>query len=455
MKGGTVISIFELFSIGIGPSSSHTVGPMRAANHFIKQLANQSFHRIIVELYGSLALTGQGHGTDRAVLLGLEGHEPETVEPQFVYHRSLKIKQAQEICINNQPIRFDYQHDMLFYKQKHLPYHSNAMCFSVLDHHNHVLLREVYYSIGGGFIISESELQSPSILHQKTELPYYYETAKKLLEYCELHDYSIADVVLENEKHWLSEKEVKDKLDKIWQVMNSAIENGCLGKGLLPGDLKVRRRAPIHYRALTESHKNYPQKELNWLNVYAMAVNEENAAGHRIVTAPTNGAAGIIPAVLKYYLTFYPDAKSEDVYTYLLTAGGIAVLYKKQASISGAEVGCQGEVGVACSMAAGALAAVLGGTVEQVENAAEIGMEHHLGLTCDPILGLVQVPCIERNAMAATHAVSAAHLAIIEDGTHLVSLDQVIQTMKQTGEDMHRKYKETAEGGLAVSVPVC
>lgn len=453
-----MISIFELFSIGIGPSSSHTVGPMCAANDFVNRIHKMSkmLNKIEVELYGSLALTGKGHGTDRAIIVGLEGYQPSTVEPQFVYQRMNQILHERKIVINSKEIDFDYSQDFIFKYMETLEHHSNGMRFTAFDGMQEVLYQETYYSIGGGFIISDTELRSPKIIQEKKQLPYYYETAKKLLEYCETHNCSIADLVFENEKHWASEAQIRQQLDQIWQVMDDSIEKGCQGKGLLPGDLKVRRRAPMHYNALTtKTDCDIAKKDFNWLNVYAMAVNEENAAGHRIVTAPTNGAAGIVPAVLKYYLNFYPHAKPEDVHTFLLTAGGIAVLYKKQASISGAEVGCQGEVGVACSMAAGALAAVLGGSVRQVENAAEIGMEHHLGLTCDPVLGLVQVPCIERNAMASIHAVNAAHIAILEDGEHLVSLDQVIQTMKQTGADMNAKYKETAMGGLAVSVPVC
>ncbi|MGE4349621.1 MAG: L-serine ammonia-lyase [Candidatus Berkiella sp.] len=452
-----MISIFELFSIGVGPSSSHTVGPMRAANDFVAQLPNGAIKRLEVELYGSLALTGKGHGTDRAIIVGLEGYQPDTVDPAFVYQRMNRLIQEKTLMIQNQIIDFEYQEHFIFKYTENLPYHTNGMRFIAYDTQNNIVHSEVYYSIGGGFIISDTALHSPNIIKEKGELPYYYETAQKLLEYCDQRKCTIAELVLENEKHWRSEDEIKEKLYEIWSVMDQAIDNGCKGKGLLPGDLKVRRRAPIHYQALLNQaeQNDITKKDFNWLNVYAMAVNEENAAGHRIVTAPTNGAAGIIPAVLKYFLHFYPKAKKEDVITYLLTAGGIAILYKKQASISGAEVGCQGEVGVACSMAAGALTAVLGGSIWQVEQAAEIGMEHHLGLTCDPILGLVQVPCIERNAMASIHAVNAAHIAMLEDGKHVVSLDQVIQTMKQTGADMHSKYKETAMGGLAVNVPVC
>lgn len=467
-----MISIFELFSIGIGPSSSHTVGPMRAANHFVSQIIGDTHFskdthpsnsqmrnkigRIQVELYGSLALTGKGHGTDLAVIVGLEGYQPDTVEPAYLFARTQEVLHHQQLQINDQIIYFDYQTHFSFKYLESLPYHANGMRFYAYDKNDQLIRAETYYSIGGGFIISQSEIDTPNVIVEKAELPYYYETAKKLLEYCEQRQCSIADLVLENEKHWQSEEDIKAKLYRIWDVMDQAIEKGCQSSGLLPGALKVRRRAPIHVEALSkQQNSDIVKKDFNWLNVYAMAVNEENAAGHRIVTAPTNGAAGIIPAVLKYYLNFYPKAKREDIITYLLTAGGIAILYKKQASISGAEVGCQGEVGVACSMAAGALTAVLGGTIWQVEKAAEIGMEHHLGLTCDPILGLVQVPCIERNAMASIHAVNAAHIAMLEDGEHLVSLDQVIQTMKQTGADMHAKYKETALGGLAVSVPVC
>lgn len=457
-----MISIFELFSIGVGPSSSHTVGPMLAAHDFVHQLAELDFSAerttgLRVEVFGSLALTGKGHGTDRAIIAGLEGGLPETVDTNQVSQNIHKLCLDKTLKLPKHHIAFDFAKDFIFHNNKSLDYHTNGMKFTALDKQSNIILQKAYYSIGGGFILSEDEIKSQDIMQAKAKVPFQFETADALLKHCKNHRCTIAKIVIENEKHWYTELEVHEKINAIWQVMDRCIENGCLGKGLLPGGLNVKRRAPHLYRTMLKNqekeHKDI--KDFNWLNIYAMAVNEENAAGNRIVTAPTNGAAGIIPAVLKYYLEFYDDAKPEDISTFLLTAGGIGILYKKQASISGAEVGCQGEVGVACSMAAGGLAAVLGGTPLQVEQAAEIGMEHHLGLTCDPILGLVQVPCIERNAMAAVHAVNAANIAILEDGEHIVSLDQVIQTMKQTGADMHEKYKETAQGGLAVSVPVC
>tara|TARA_R110002110_G_scaffold195770_1_gene405468 strand:- start:87280 stop:88635 length:1356 start_codon:yes stop_codon:yes gene_type:complete len=451
-----MISIFELFSIGIGPSSSHTVGPMLAAQDFALQLTDKTV-RLRVEVFGSLALTGKGHGTDRAIISGLEGGLPETVDTNQVAQSVHKLFLDKVLNLPSHQIAFDLEKDFIFHANKNLPYHTNGMQFTALDQKNKIILQKAYYSIGGGFILSEDHIKSQTIMLAKANVPFQFDTAAALLNHCKNHQCDIAQIVLENEKHWYTESAVHDKIKAIWQVMDSCIEHGCLGKGLLPGGLKVRRRAPLLFqKMLANAEKEQKDiKDFNWLNIYAMAVNEENAAGHRIVTAPTNGAAGIIPAVLKYYLEFYDEAKPEDIDKFLLTAGGIGILYKKQASISGAEVGCQGEVGVACSMAAGGLAAVLGGTPLQVEQAAEIGMEHHLGLTCDPILGLVQVPCIERNAMAAVHAVNAANIAILEDGEHIVSLDQVIQTMKQTGADMNEKYKETAQGGLAVNVPVC
>lgn len=451
-----MISIFELFKIGVGPSSSHTVGPMLAGQNFVQQLP-ENVSKLTIELFGALALTGKGHGTDRAVLAGLENQHPETVDTNYLNGLVNRVSVDKYLKLPLKQIKFDITKDLFFHMSDQLPYHPNGMRFTAMDDKGNILIKKDYYSIGGGFILSEDEIDSKTVMRAKGSVPFQFQTAAKLMSYCKDHHCSIADIVLENELHWYSRDDVEQRIDKIWQAMSNSIENGMSGKGLLPGSLKVKRRAPLLYQAMQGDTLRAPKdvKDLNWLNIYAMAVNEENAAGNRIVTSPTNGASGTIPAVLQYYLKSYPDASPKDVHKFLLTAGGICILYKQQASISGAEMGCQGEVGVACSMAAAGLAAVLGGTPQQVEQAAEIGMEHHLGLTCDPVGGLVQVPCIERNAMAAVHAVNAANIALLGDGEHVVSLDQVIQTMKQTGEDMHSNYKETALGGLAVNVPNC
>lgn len=457
------ISVFSLFSIGIGPSSSHTVGPMRAALKFIESLnenkALAKTSRIKVELFGSLAFTGKGHGTDTAILSGLEGYSPENVDPASIQPRAKAIIENKQLSLSGMhDIGFDYLSDFIFNFKDLLPAHTNGMRFSAFDSHDNELANDVYYSVGGGFILNEKQAATQIIGNPEKDAPYPFSTARGLLKQCEKNNFTIAQLMLANEASLQPEKDVCDKLFHIYKVMSECIEKGCTSEGILPGGLNVKRRAPVLYQKLIskgrpDSHQHIDSME--WLNLYAIAVNEENAAGGRVVTAPTNGAAGIIPAVLHYYMSFYVNAKVDDVINFLLTAGAIAILYKKGASISGAEVGCQGEVGVACSMAAGALTAVLGGTLYQVENAAEIAMEHHLGLTCDPINGLVQIPCIERNAMGAVKAVNAARLALLGDGTHFVTLDKVIATMRQTGKDMMTIYKETSQGGLAANLPEC
>ncbi len=456
------ISVFDLFSIGIGPSSSHTVGPMLAANAFLQLLDEQQVldktQRVKIELYGSLALTGKGHGTDKAILNGLENQAPETVIPERMIPRMQEIVHSKRLNLaGKKEIHFDEKADFLFLQKELLPLHTNGLRFSAFDSAGTLLLNQVYYSIGGGFITTEEEF------HQNTEdsnpPPYPFSTAEQLLKLCAEHHLTIAELMLENEKTWRAVGEIHQGILALAKVMDDCIANGCKHDGILPGGLNLKRRAPDLYRKLID-HKGiksvFEQSDImNHLNLYAMAVNEENAAGGRIVTAPTNGAAGIIPAVLKYCQQAHDRMSNENVYTYFLTAAAIGILYKKGASISGAEVGCQGEVGVASSMAAAGLTAVLGGTVAQVENAAEIAMEHHLGMTCDPVLGLVQIPCIERNAMGSVKAVNATRMALIGDGQHHISLDKVIKTMKQTGMDMQSIYKETSMGGLAVNLPEC
>lgn len=456
-----MISVFNLFSIGIGPSSSHTVGPMKAAHAFVSKLAAEKkltlTTQIQIELFGSLAFTGKGHGTDKAILLGLEGALPDTVDPLHISPRATTIIQDKQInLLGKHTISFDEAQHFIFNLKELLPFHTNAMRFTAFEA-NHPLLECIYYSIGGGFILSDHETTHPPQLNTCNS-PYPFSSAKELLNLSQTTGLSIAQLVLANEANSIGEEQVKQRLLNIATVMRSCIEQGCNQPGILPGGLNIKRRAPALYQKLLlkgrpTSHEMMSSME--WLNLFAIAVNEENAAGGRVVTAPTNGAAGIIPAVLHYYLSFYTKAQESDIIDFLLTAGAIAILYKKGASISGAEVGCQGEVGVACSMAAGALTAVLGGEPTQIENAAEIAMEHHLGLTCDPINGLVQIPCIERNAMGAVKAVNAAHLALLGDGDHYVSLDKVIATMKQTGRDMMTIYKETSLGGLAANLPEC
>ncbi len=456
------ISVFELFKIGIGPSSSHTVGPMRAARLFVNALMEMAscerLARIQVELFGSLGATGRGHGTDKAVLLGLEGESPETVEIDRIDARLQAIQQQQLLKIAAaKSVPFDPARDLVFHRHKTLPYHANGMIFQAFDAHAEPLLSRTYYSVGGGFVVAEEAAGEDRIVEDATPLLFPFSSAAELLAQCSEHGMSISELMLRNEQAWCSESEIRSGLLERWAVMQACVERGCHTEGVLPGGMQVKRRAARLYRQLsndTQLHQ-VPLGTMDWVNLFAMAVNEENAAGGRVVTAPTNGAAGIIPAVLHYYWKFSPGFTDDGVVRFLLTAGAIGLLYKENASISGAEVGCQGEVGSACSMAAGALTEVLGGTPEQVENAAEIAMEHNLGLTCDPVGGLVQVPCIERNAMGAVKAINASRLALRGDGRHFVSLDKVIKTMRETGADMQSKYKETARGGLAVNVIEC
>ncbi|OGT37539.1 MAG: L-serine ammonia-lyase [Gammaproteobacteria bacterium RIFCSPHIGHO2_12_FULL_37_14] len=457
-----MLSIFNLFSIGIGPSSSHTVGPMKAAKTFITQLQQQknlsSIKRITIELFGSLAFTGKGHGTDHAILLGLEGNAPDTVDPDAIKPRATTMIEDQHIrLLNSHTISFNYATDFIFNYKDLLPFHTNGMRLTAYNAQLNVISTEVFYSIGGGFIVNEIQIAHPPTI-ATAPLPYPFTSAQTLLQQCEKNHLTISDLMLANESTMQSKASVEQQLLHIANVMRACIDKGCQNTGVLPGGLNIKRRAPELYQKLLARGKPASHERtdsMEWLNLYAIAVNEENAAGGRVVTAPTNGAAGVVPAVLHYYLTFYPQAKQEDAVNFLLTAGAIAILYKMNASISGAEVGCQGEVGAACSMAAGALTAVLGGTLAQIENAAEIAMEHHLGMTCDPINGLVQIPCIERNAMGAVKAVNATRLALLGDGQHYVSLDKVIATMKQTGKDMMAIYKETSLGGLAANLPEC
>lgn len=454
------ISIFDLFSIGIGPSSSHTVGPMKAAHEFVMSLKQRNLlsdtQRIVVELYGSLALTGKGHGTDFAILNGLEGQLPKTVDPENIPIRAQQIIANQKLLLaGEQEITFDFAQDLLLLKKELLPCHTNGMRFTALDKINNCVQTEIYYSIGGGFIVTAAQYGHEVA---STAVPYPFKTAEQLLAVCKENNISIAELMLANEQALHPQKNIQADILEIAAVMQACIEKGCRTPGILPGGLKVKRRAHELYNKLIAQGMPKPSENadvMHWLNIYAMAVNEENAAGGRIVTAPTNGAAGIIPSVLNYYRNFYPGANEDGIVNFLLTAGAIAILCKTNASISGAEVGCQGEVGSACSMAAAAITAVMGGTMEQVENAAEIAMEHHLGMTCDPIGGLVQIPCIERNAMGAVKAVNAARLALMGDGSHHVSLDKVINTMRETGRDMMSIYKETSLGGLAANVPEC
>jgi L-serine dehydratase len=457
------VSVFDLFKIGIGPSSSHTVGPMRAARLFAQRLAHEGLidriDAVRVELYGSLGATGKGHGSDKAVLLGLEGEEPATVDVDAIPARLAAIREAKTLrLLGDHPTRFVEKEQLLFYTRA-LPFHANGLRFTGFDVEGRELAARTYYSVGGGFVVSE-ELASDGTAHKRvapdtTVLPLPFHTGEELLDQCARYGRSIAQVMRANEAHWRAPTAIDEGLREIWGVMQACVQRGLSTEGTLPGGLKVRRRAAEWHRKIAATAPRDPLAVLDWVNLFALAVNEENAAGGRVVTAPTNGAAGIIPAVLHYYRRFVPGATDQGVVDFLLTAGAIGILYKENASISGAEVGCQGEVGVACSMAAGGLAAVLGGTPEQVENAAEIGMEHHLGLTCDPVGGLVQIPCIERNAVASVQAINAARMALAGDGNHYVSLDQVIKTMRETGADMKTKYKETARGGLALNVIEC
>lgn len=447
------ISIFDLFSIGIGPSSSHTVGPMKAAWHFVQLLKGRdvayNVSTIIIDVYGSLALTGKGHGTFSAVLNGLEGKLPASIDPDSVIPRANAIIEQQQLLLDGtHPILFIEKEHLLIHYNTLLPLHTNGIKFTAYDDHQQPLLSQIYYSIGGGFIVTEKEFGQE---YSDVKIPYPFSSAKELWQHCKQNNLQIKDIMFANEQTWRSDTEIRERLLEIAHIMQSCIEKGCKTEGILPGGLNVKRRAPALYTKLIQ------QTDTSlWPTVYAMAVNEENASGGRIVTAPTNGAAGIIPAVLATYRNFYEGANDEKIIDFLLTAGAIAMLYKLGASISGAEVGCQGEVGVACSMAAGALTAVLGGTLEQIENAAEMAMEHHLGMTCDPVGGLVQIPCIERNGVGAQKAIQLTHLALMEDGKDKkIPLDKVIATMFQTGKDMMSIYKETSLGGLATNVTEC
>ncbi|WP_055324612.1 L-serine ammonia-lyase [Ralstonia solanacearum] len=456
------VSVFDLFKIGIGPSSSHTVGPMRAALMFASGLEADGLMPQVagvrVELYGSLGATGKGHGTDRGVILGLMGEAPDTIDPDTIDAKLAALRQSQSLSLlGRHAVRFTEKEHIAFYRREAMAEHPNGMKFHAFDAAGERLHEARYLSVGGGFVVTAGA-PNTQVLSAHGQLPHPFRSGRELLAMCGSTGKSIARLMLENELTWRSEAEVRAGLLNIWHVMQACVARGCRTEGELPGPFHVRRRAAELYTRLTgqaERTLSDPLSVIDWVNLYAIAVNEENAAGGRVVTAPTNGAAGIIPAVLHYYDRFVPGANDNGVVDFLLTAGAIGMLYKMNASISGAEVGCQGEVGVACSMAAGALAAVLGGTPAQVENAAEIGMEHNLGLTCDPVGGLVQIPCIERNAMASVKAVNAARMALRGDGTHYVSLDSVIKTMRETGADMKTKYKETARGGLAVNIVEC
>ena len=461
------VSVFDLFKIGIGPSSSHTVGPMRAARMFVARLTHEGLlartARVKSDLYGSLGATGKGHGSDKAVLLGLAGHEPDTVDIEKVPGELEAMRANRQVLLGgSQAISFDEAADLIMHRRETLPFHANGMRFTAFDADGAEIENRVYYSVGGGFVVSDEVAadgtKQKTIAPDTTVLPYPFHSGDDLLMLTSRDGISIAELMRRNERHWRTDDEVHAGLMKIWKVMQECVVRGCRTEGILPGGFKVKRRAAQLYRDLTvnpEAAMRDPLIVMDWVNLYALAVNEENAAGGRVVTAPTNGAAGIVPAVLHYYTRFVPGASDTGVVDFMLTAAAIGILYKENASISGAEVGCQGEVGVACSMAAGGLAAVMGGTPEQVENAAEIGMEHHLGLTCDPVGGLVQIPCIERNAIASVKAINAARMAMRGDGTHHVSLDKVIKTMRETGADMQTKYKETARGGLAVNIVEC
>lgn len=457
------ISVLDLFKIGIGPSSSHTVGPMRAAHDFVATLVQQGLlepvRRVEVKLYGSLSATGIGHGTDRAVVAGLTGARPDAVDPDFVATAVERVRREGSLMLAGRaPLAFDWERDLRLLPLS-LPYHPNAMRVAAHGEAG-VVYENTYYSIGGGFVVDERQAQSGVAAEAELPLPYPFDSGAEMLAQCRRHGLRISELMLANEGAWRSEAETRSALRRVWEVMRACVARGITQEGVLPGGLKVRRRAPalhrqLHERAAGRNLISDTLAALDWVNLYALAVNEENAGGGRVVTAPTNGAAGIIPAVLHYYMEFMPGSSARDVDSFLLAAAAVGVLCKKNASISGAEVGCQGEVGSACAMAAAGLAEVLGGTPEQVENAAEIGLEHNLGLTCDPVGGLVQVPCIERNAMASIKAINAAQLALRGDGAHAISLDQVIRTMRDTGRDMLDKYKETSRGGLAVSFPEC
>ena len=458
------VSTFDLFKIGIGPSSSHTVGPMRAAARFVAHhLAEAGLMdrvvRVRAEVFGSLALTGRGHGTDKALMLGLEGHEPNLIDPDDIPNILDRIRSERALLLGGtHRIGFEEKRDLAMNKRQKLPFHTNGMRYTAFDANDEVLATRDYYSVGGGFVVNQDEAAADRIVPDTTPLPYPFKSGDALLAQAAHSGLSIAQMMFANEQVWRSPDEIHTGLRELWAVMQACVARGIRSEGTLPGGLHVSRRAPsLHRRLLDhpEAAMRDPLTTLDWVNLYALAVNEENAAGGRVVTAPTNGAAGIIPAVLHYYERFCPGSTEQGMFDYLLTAAAIGILYKENASLSGAEVGCQGEVGVACSMAAGGLTAALGGSPSQIENAAEIGMEHNLGLTCDPIGGLVQIPCIERNAMGSVKAINASRMALRGDGKHKVSLDKVIKTMRDTGRDMMDKYKETSRGGLAVNVIEC
>jgi L-serine dehydratase len=458
------VSTFDLFKTGIGPSSPHTVGPMRAAARFVTRWLQengdlQRTARVRAEVFGSLALTGRGHGTDKAVLMGLEGHLPNLIDPDIIPAALARIRGEKKIrLLGTHEIGFDEKQDLIMNKRQKLPFHTNGMRFTAFDAAGEVIATRDYYSVGGGFVVNQDEAAEDRIVADTTELPYPFHSGNELLRQCEAHGLTMAALMFANEHAWRNDDEIRQGLRDLWSAMQACVARGIREEGTLPGGLHVQRRAPALFTELSskpEAAMRDPLTTLDWVNLYALAVNEENAAGGRVVTAPTNGAAGIIPSVLHYYDRFIPNANEQGIFDFLLTAAAVGILYKENASISGAEVGCQGEVGVACSMAAAGLTAALGGTPGQIENAAEIGMEHNLGLTCDPIGGLVQIPCIERNAMGAVKAINASRMALRGDGKHKVSLDKVIKTMRDTGRDMQDKYQETSRGGLAVNVIEC
>jgi L-serine dehydratase len=458
-----VSSVFDLFKIGVGPSSSHTMGPMTAACRFVETLSQEGLlertQRVGADLYGSLALTGKGHATDRAVLLGLSGERPDGIDPDEADSTVVRIRATERLSLGGRrEIGFVEARDLRFLQRERLPHHSNGMRFTAFGGGGEALFSKVYYSVGGGAVVDEAAVSRNAPPEGASDVPYPFHSSEELLDTCAREGLSIAALVRANERAALPDEEIDRRLDSIVGAMSACIDRGMAVEGILPGGLNVKRRAPPLYRLLIEKAERTlqdPLTVLDWVNLWALAVNEENAAGGRVVTAPTNGAAGIVPAIIRYYQRFTPRASDEGVRTFLLTAAAVGSLFKENASISGAEVGCQGEVGVACSMAAAGLTAALGGTPGQIENAAEIGMEHNLGLTCDPVGGLVQVPCIERNAVGAVKAIEASRLALVGDGSHRVSLDQVIETMRKTGLDMNERYKETSLGGLAVNVVEC
>ncbi|MEU6006883.1 L-serine ammonia-lyase [Streptomyces sp. NPDC047453] len=456
------LSVFDLYSVGIGPSSSHTVGPMRAARRFVRLLEREGLlddaAGVRAELYGSLGATGRGHGSDQAVVLGLEGEDPATVDTDRSGDRVAAVRAGGTLLLGGKHrIRFDGDRDLVLHRRRSLPAHPNGMVFRALAADGRELAARTYYSVGGGFVVDEEATGADRVVADTTPVRFPFSSGAELLDVCARENLSISEVMLANERAWRSEEEVRAGLLDLWAVMRACVDRGCRREGVLPGGLRVPRRAPGLFRELSAAAGDGtdPLRGMDWVNLFALAVNEENASGGRIVTAPTNGAAGIVPAVLHYYARFVPGADEDGVVRFLLTAAAIGILFKENASISGAEVGCQGEVGSACAMAAGALCEVLGGSPAQVENAAEVGIEHNLGLTCDPVGGLVQIPCIERNAVASVKAINAARLALAGDGIHKVSLDKAIKTMRDTGRDMKAKYKETARGGLAVNVIEC